>query len=88
MWRQGEQAGEVSRHETMGKKMSSALKKFVTATTSGSTMVDSYDKSPYPVEISSNGSVAVDPKTLVSSEQAKRQIAAVRELHSVAGKKK
>ena len=68
--------------------MLSALKKFVTATTSGSTTVQSYDESPYPVEISSTGAVSVDPKMLVDSQQAQRQVAAVRELHSALEKKK
>jgi len=53
----------------------------VTNVTSGSTTVRSYDKSTYPVQISPNGSVGVDPSALVNSEEAQRQIGAVRELH-------
>ena len=83
MWRQGDQGSR----ETIGGRMLSALKKFVTSTTSGSTVVESYDKSPYPVEISPTGAVSVDPHTLVNSEQAQRQVAAVRELHSLDKKK-
>jgi hypothetical protein len=60
----------------MGAKMTSVLKKFIT----GNTVVKSYDQSPYPVEISPEGAVAVDAQKLVDSEPAKRQIAAVREL--------
>lgn len=61
--------------------MTSTLKKFfLTAVSSGST-VKSYDQSPYPVEISEHGSVSVDPRAIVSTESAKQQIEAVRELH-------
>lgn len=51
-----------------------AIRKFFTGS---SRVVSSYDNSPYPVEISSTGSVAVDSKTLLRTKVVQDHIKAV-----------
>lgn len=61
--------------------MTDAIKRFFT---SGSRIVSSYDNSPYPVEISPDGSVAVDAKTMLKSDVVKNHIKAVAEIREQA----
>lgn len=81
--------GPATSRGRIGRRMSSVLKKLMaTAARSSTSVVKSYDDSPYPVEISQDGSVAVDPNKLVDSQEARRHIAAVRELHTLLEKRK
>jgi hypothetical protein len=68
-----------------GERMTDAIKKFFT---SGTRTVSSYDKSPYPVEISPSGSVAVDPKTLLKTKVVQDHIKAVGEIRQQAERTK
>ncbi len=60
--------------------MTSTIKRIWMNVTSGNRIVESYNKSAYPVQISPNGSLSVRPENLVNSTEARRQIHAVEEL--------
>ena len=81
MWHRTDKS-KVAKNRPLGERMKATLKNlFLSAVSSSSTVVNSYDESPYPVEISADGSVAVDPNAVIKTDSAKRQIAAVRQLH-------